>query len=113
MSPSCRLTQGNSLGHGKEVSRADALDDVSPQAIHLNVLKPSPWRDARAASGFWSYSCRLAGTCSLNPRSIRVDSPLTTPPGPPLFELEVLAGKAGQQPWETEGSSPSFLPLEV
>ena len=33
--------------------------------------------------------------------------------GPPLFELEVLAGKARQQLWETEGPIPSFVPLEV
>ena len=83
MSVSCHLMREIPLGHGREVSSVDALDDVSPHAIHLNGLKPGPWRDARAASCSWSYGCQLAGTCSLNPRSIRDDSRLTCAPGSP------------------------------
>jgi hypothetical protein len=95
------------------VSRVGALDDVSPYAVHLNGLKPGPWRDARAASCTWLYGCQLARTCSLNPRSIRDESPLIASPDPPLFELKVLTGKARQQLWETEGPIPKSMPLEV
>ena len=66
---------------GKEVSRVDVLEHVSPHAIHLNGLKPGPWRDARAASGFCSYGCQLAGTCSRETRRTRTEYPLASAPG--------------------------------
>jgi hypothetical protein len=81
MSPSCYLMWEIPLGQGKEVSRVEALDDVSPFAVHLKVLKPGPWRDARAASGFFPYRRQLARTCSLETRPSRALCPLDYSPG--------------------------------
>jgi hypothetical protein len=47
-----RPIRGRNTRSRKEVSRVDALEHVSLDTLHLNGLKPSPWRDARAASGF-------------------------------------------------------------